>query len=180
MVATSGWTLDEQGRAFSKSLGNGVDPVDVAKRLGGEIVRLWVASVDFREDVAASETPDAARQPTTTANCATPFASCSATCRASSRANQRQSADFSKLQPIDQYMLVRTHRHARQKRLRSAAYDAFEFHRVYQAINEFLNIVDLSSPSTSTSSKTACTPSLRHHPARLSAHKPFSGASPKR
>ncbi len=55
VVATSGWTLDEQGRAFSKSLGNGVDPVDIAKRLGGEIVRLWVASVDFREDVSASE-----------------------------------------------------------------------------------------------------------------------------
>ena len=55
MVATSGWTLDEQGRAFSKSLGNGVDPVDMAKRLGAEIIRLWVASVDFREDVAASE-----------------------------------------------------------------------------------------------------------------------------
>src|SRR3984957_7431882 len=55
MVATSGWTLDEQGRAFSKSLGNGVDPVDIAKRLGGKIIRLWVASVDFREDVAASE-----------------------------------------------------------------------------------------------------------------------------
>ena len=55
MTITSGWTLDEQGRAFSKSLGNGVDPVDVANRLGAEIVRLWVASVDFREDVAASE-----------------------------------------------------------------------------------------------------------------------------
>ena len=55
MVATSGWTLDEQGRPLSKSLGNGVDPVDIAKRLGGEVVRLWVASVDFREDVAASE-----------------------------------------------------------------------------------------------------------------------------
>ncbi len=55
MVATSGWTLDEQGRAMSKSLGNVVDPVDIAKRLGAEIVRLWVASVDFREDVAASE-----------------------------------------------------------------------------------------------------------------------------
>ena len=54
-VATAGWTLDEQGRAMSKSLGNGVDPVDIANRLGGEIVRLWVASVDFREDMAASE-----------------------------------------------------------------------------------------------------------------------------
>src|SRR6185369_17118989 len=54
-VATNGWTLDEQGRAMSKSLGNGVDPVDIANRMGGEIVRLWVASVDFREDMAASE-----------------------------------------------------------------------------------------------------------------------------
>jgi isoleucyl-tRNA synthetase len=54
-VATAGWTLDEQGRAMSKSLGNGVDPVDIANRLGGEIVRLWVASIDFREDMAASE-----------------------------------------------------------------------------------------------------------------------------
>src|SRR5439155_8659247 len=55
MVASAGWTLDEQGRAMSKSLGNGVDPVDVANRWGAEIMRLWVASVDFREDVAASE-----------------------------------------------------------------------------------------------------------------------------
>ncbi|MFZ1012587.1 MAG: isoleucine--tRNA ligase, partial [Terracidiphilus sp.] len=54
-VSTAGWTLDEQGRAMSKSLGNGVDPVDIAERLGGEIVRLWVASIDFREDMAASE-----------------------------------------------------------------------------------------------------------------------------
>ncbi len=55
MVSTNGWTLDEQGRAMSKSLGNTVDPVDIANRMGAEIVRLWVASVDFREDVACSE-----------------------------------------------------------------------------------------------------------------------------
>ena len=54
LVSTNGWTLDEQGRAMSKALGNGVDPVDIAERLGGEIVRLWVASVDFREDVTCS------------------------------------------------------------------------------------------------------------------------------
>jgi isoleucyl-tRNA synthetase len=55
MVATNGWTLDPEGRAMSKSLGNVVDPVDIAERLGAEIVRLWVASVDFREDVTCSE-----------------------------------------------------------------------------------------------------------------------------
>ena len=54
-VLTHGWTLDEQGRAMSKSRGNDVDPADIANRLGGEIVRLWVASVDFREDVVGSE-----------------------------------------------------------------------------------------------------------------------------
>ena len=54
-VVTPGWTLDEKGQAMSKSRGNDVDPVDIASRLGGEIVRLWVASVDFREDVVGSE-----------------------------------------------------------------------------------------------------------------------------
>src|SRR5712671_2817064 len=54
-VVTPGWTLDENGQAMSKSRGNDVDPVDIAGRLGGEIVRLWVASVDFREDVVGSE-----------------------------------------------------------------------------------------------------------------------------
>ena len=54
-VVTPGWTLDEKGQAMSKSRGNDVDPVDIASRLGGEIVRFWTASVDFREDVVGSE-----------------------------------------------------------------------------------------------------------------------------
>ncbi len=62
---------------MSKSLGNGVDPVDIAERMGGEIVRLWVASIDFREDMAASENLMRAA-PSSIASCATPSASCSA------------------------------------------------------------------------------------------------------
>ena len=137
-VATSGWTLDEQGRAFSKSLGNGVDPVDVAKRLGAEIIRLWVASVDFREDVAASENlmqrvSDNYRKlrntlrfllgnihdfnPTTDA------------------------VPFAKMEPLDQYILART---AELDAKIRAAYDEFEFHRAYHALNEFVN-TDLSA-----------------------------------
>jgi isoleucyl-tRNA synthetase len=54
-VGTIGWTLDMQGRAMHKSLGNDVDPVDIANRMGAEIVRMWVASVDFREDVRSDE-----------------------------------------------------------------------------------------------------------------------------
>jgi isoleucyl-tRNA synthetase len=54
--ATVGWTLDEQGRAMSKSLGNGVEPEDVIKQYGADVLRLWVASVEFTEDVTLSST----------------------------------------------------------------------------------------------------------------------------
>ena len=53
-VLTHGWALDAQGRAMSKSLGNVIDPNEVIKTHGAEILRLWVASIDFREDVAIS------------------------------------------------------------------------------------------------------------------------------
>jgi isoleucyl-tRNA synthetase len=137
-VATSGWTLDEQGRAFSKSLGNGVDPVDVAKRMGAEIIRLWVASVDFREDVKASENlmqrvGDNYRKLRNTLkfllgnlhdfNPAT------------------DAVAFASQEPLDQYILART---AELDAKTRKAYDDFEFHRAYHALNEYVNS-DLSA-----------------------------------
>jgi len=138
-VATAGWTLDEQGRAMSKSLGNGVDPVDIANRMGGEIVRLWVASVDFREDMTASEN--------LMQRCAELYKKLRNTFRfllgnlAGFTPETDQIQDATKLLPLDRYMLART-RDLAEKIL--AWYEAFEFHRVYQAVNEFA-IVDLSS-----------------------------------
>jgi isoleucyl-tRNA synthetase len=138
MVATSGWTLDEQGRAFSKSLGNGVDPVDVANRLGGEIIRLWVASVDFREDVAASE------------NLMQRVSENYRKLRNTLRFLLSNLSDFdpakdavpwAEMQPLDQYILART---AELDVAIRKAYDEFEFHRAYQALNEFTN-ADLSA-----------------------------------
>jgi len=137
-VSTAGWTLDEQGRAMSKSLGNGVDPVDIANRLGGEIVRLWVASVDFREDMAASEN--------LMQRCAEIYRKLRNTFRfllgnlngfdpATDKIEERE------LLPLDRYMLART-RELTEKIL--AWYAAFDFHRIYHAVNEFA-IVDLSS-----------------------------------
>ena len=54
--ATSGWALDGEGRAMSKSVGNVVDPHDIIKKYGADMLRLWVASVDFTEDVRMSDT----------------------------------------------------------------------------------------------------------------------------
>jgi len=137
-VATAGWTLDEQGRAMSKSLGNGVDPVDIADRMGGEIVRLWVASIDFREDMAASES--------LMARCAELYRKVRNTFRfllgnLHGFNPEIQRIKEAELLPLDQYMLART-RDLTEKIL--GFYEAFEFHRVYQAINDFA-IVDLSS-----------------------------------
>ncbi len=53
-VATHGWVLDEHGRAMSKSLGNVIEPQTIINSHGAEILRLWVASTDFRDDVRIS------------------------------------------------------------------------------------------------------------------------------
>ncbi len=137
-VATVGWTLDEQGRAFSKSLGNGVDPVDIADRLGAEVVRLWTASVDFREDVAASESlmqraADNYRKLRNT------FKYLLGNLHGFDPL--RDAVKDDELLPLDRYMLART-RELTEKVL--DWYEQFEFHRVYHAINEF-TIVDLSA-----------------------------------
>jgi isoleucyl-tRNA synthetase len=137
-VATNGWTLDENGRAMSKSLGNTVDPVDIAKRMGGDIVRFWVASVDFREDVRASE------------NLMSRVAENYRKIRNTFRyilgnlhgfRPAQEVVPFELLEPIDQYMLLRTADVAAECR---AWADQMLFHRIYQRLNEFF-AVDLSA-----------------------------------
>ncbi|MGC2298014.1 MAG: isoleucine--tRNA ligase, partial [Acidobacteriaceae bacterium] len=144
MVGTAGWTLDEQGRAMSKSLGNGVDPVDIADRLGAEIVRLWVASVDFREDVVSSE------------NIMQRLAENYRKLRNTFRFLLGNLAGFDpardvvsddQLLPLDRYMLTRA-RELVEKVTgpdgQGGWYGDFQFHRVYHAVNDFC-VVDLSA-----------------------------------
>ncbi len=134
MVATSGWTLDEQGRAMSKSLGNTVDPVEIADTLGGEIVRLWVASVDFREDVACS--------PQIMQRVAGIYRDIRNTFRfilgnLDGFDPVKDAVAFDRLQPLDQYML-------RQAVEVSAdvqrSYEEFAFHKIYHRINNFCGV----------------------------------------
>ena len=54
-VLTHGFVMDGQGRKMSKSLGNTIVPKDIIEKYGADILRLWVSSVDYREDVRISE-----------------------------------------------------------------------------------------------------------------------------
>jgi isoleucyl-tRNA synthetase len=137
-VATNGWTLDPQGRATSKSLGNGIDPVEIANRLGGEIVRLWVASVDFREDVTVSQ--DLMLQVSENyRKIRNTFKYILGNLADFDPA--RDALAFADLKALDQFMLLRTAElSARVRRW----YEEFEFHRIYQQLNQFC-AVDLSN-----------------------------------
>jgi isoleucyl-tRNA synthetase len=137
-VLTPGWTLDETGQAMSKSRGNAVDPVDIANRMGGEIVRLWVASVDFREDVVGSE-----RLMQTVAE---NYRKIRNTFRyilgnLDGFDLQRDSVPFEKMEALDQYILLITSDVVEKT---TQWYGAFEFHKIYQLVNNFC-IVDLSA-----------------------------------
>ena len=52
---THGWTVDGEGRAMHKSLGNGVDPADIVKKYGADLLRLWAGSADYHVDVRCSD-----------------------------------------------------------------------------------------------------------------------------
>jgi len=137
-VVTPGWTLDEKGQAMSKSRGNDVDPVDIANRLGGEVVRMWVASVDFREDVVGSEE--------LMQRVAENYRKIRNTFRyilgnLEGFDPEQHSVPFENMEAIDQYMLRQTNEFAADVR---RWYDEFAFHRIYQRLNYFC-IVDLSA-----------------------------------
>jgi isoleucyl-tRNA synthetase len=55
MALTHGFTVDEKGHKMSKSLGNGIEPQDIIKTLGADILRLWIASTDYRAEIALSD-----------------------------------------------------------------------------------------------------------------------------
>jgi len=137
-VVTPGWTLDEKGQAMSKSRGNDVDPVDIASRLGGEVVRLWVASVDFREDVVGSEG--------LMLRVAENYRKIRNTFRyilgnLGDFNPEKDAVPFEQMQSIDQYMLRQTAAFAADLR---TWFDEFAFHKIYQRVGNFC-IVDLSA-----------------------------------
>jgi isoleucyl-tRNA synthetase len=147
-VVTPGWTLDEKGQAMSKSRGNDVDPVDIANRVGGEIVRMWVASVDFREDVVGSEAlmqrvgenykkiRNTFRYILGNLDLGNPDLG-----SLGGFDPERDAVPFAEMEEIDRYMVRQTCALSEDVR---KWYDEFAFHKIYHRVNHFC-IVDLSA-----------------------------------
>jgi isoleucyl-tRNA synthetase len=119
-------------------LGNGIDPVKIANSLGAEVIRMWVASVDFQEDVTVSQDlmERVAKTYTKLRNTFRYFVS-----NLYDFNPEKDALAFNQLHPLDQYMLLRTAEIADSVQ---KWYENFEFHRIYHQLNEFCT-VDLSA-----------------------------------
>ena len=138
-VMHCGFTVDGEGRKMSKSLGNGVDPAEVMAKSGADVLRLWVASVDYSQDVSISDeilqrTSEAYRRIRNTFR----FLLGSL----DDFDDQKDIvSDWNALEPLDQWAMVRT-KHLLDDV--SAAYDAYKFHYVYRAVYDYI-VNDLSA-----------------------------------
>jgi isoleucyl-tRNA synthetase len=137
-VLTHGFTLDGKGRKMSKSLGNVIAPQEIMKKHGAEIVRLWAAAEDYREDVRISDEilnrlVEAYRKLRNTARFLIS--------NLYDFDPDKDAVSPDKLDELDLWVLGRTN--ALLSRCLEA-YEKFEFHAVYHALNNFCS-VDLSA-----------------------------------
>jgi isoleucyl-tRNA synthetase len=138
-VLTHGFTVDAQGRKMSKSLGNVVAPQEVIAKHGAEILRLWVASENFREDVRGPDDE-------ITGHLVEVYRRIRNTCRfllgnLADFDSARDRLPYAELQELDRLMLHRLQRFV--ERLRRA-YHEHEYHIVFHTLHNFC-VVDLSS-----------------------------------
>ena len=137
-VLTHGFVLDKDGRPMSKSLGNVIAPEEIIKKYGAEILRLWVAATDYRDDIKlGNETlqrlSDAYRRIRNTARYLL-----------GNLAGFDPATDMvadDELLELDRWALSRL---ARLIQRVQTAYDKYEFHVFYHAVHNFCAI-DLSA-----------------------------------
>ena len=137
-VLTHGFTVDQKGRKMSKSLGNVIAPQKLLKTLGADIVRLWVCSADYRGEMTVSNeildrSADAYRRIRNTARYLL-----SAVHDFDPAKDMVAPADMLALDRWAVDCALET-QHALQE-----AYEAYQFHMVYQTLHHFCSI-DMSS-----------------------------------
>ena len=136
-VLTHGWTVDGQGRAMHKSLGNGVDPADLIKEFGADIIRLWAASSDYHADVRCSK--EIFKQ---IAQNYLKFRNTARYCLGNLNGfDPNNLVPAAEMEELDKWVLTKLD--ALVKLCRNA-YNEYEFHLVTHAINDFC-VVELSS-----------------------------------
>ncbi|MCW6652226.1 isoleucine--tRNA ligase [Aerococcaceae bacterium NML210727] len=137
-VLSQGFVMDGKGMKMSKSLGNVITPEEVMKELGADIIRLWVASVDYESDVRISH--DILKQ----------VAEAYRKIRNTIRFMLSHVSDFNPstdsiaqadLRPVDRYLLAKYRKFMADS---LAGYENFEFSTVYKKVVNFMS-VDLSA-----------------------------------
>ena len=134
---THGWTVDGEGRAMHKSLGNGMDPNEIIQKYGADMLRLWAGSADYHVDVRCSD------------NIFKQLSQNYLKFRNTAKYMLDNLVGFDpdalvkpeELLPLDRWAITRLNQ------LTAAAlkaYDNYEFHVISHAINDFC-VVDLSS-----------------------------------
>jgi isoleucyl-tRNA synthetase len=134
-VLTHGFTVDDKGRKMSKSLGNGIEPQDIMRTLGADILRLWIGATDYSGEMSLSQEilkrlTDSYRRMRNTMRFLLgnlyDF-------------EPEQSVPVSKMVAIDRWAIARTralHQDVTQ------AYRDYQFHQIYQQVHNFC-VVDL-------------------------------------
>ncbi len=134
-VLTHGWVVDGEGKAMHKSLGNSVAPEEVIKVYGADMLRLWVASSDYRVDVRASDAifkqlSEAYRKIRNTlrillANLGTPEEDFDP---------NKDLVPFDKMYDIDKWIISELNNLCAKVR---KAYETYEYHIIYHEVHDF-------------------------------------------
>ncbi|MGD8687855.1 MAG: isoleucine--tRNA ligase, partial [Syntrophobacterales bacterium] len=137
-VLTHGFVVDGTGRKMSKSLGNVIAPDEVIQKYGAEILRLWVAAEDYRDDIRISEE--------ILQRLSEAYRRIRNTCRfllgnLSDFDPERDRVQVASMDSLDRWAL---HRLQQLVKRVVQAYENFEFHKIYHAIHNFC-VVDLSA-----------------------------------
>ncbi len=134
-VLTHGWVVDGEGKAMHKSLGNSVAPEEIIKVYGADMLRLWVASSDYRVDVRASDAifkqlSEAYRKIRNTirillANLGNPEEDFDP---------NKDMVPFDKMYDIDKWIVSELNNLCEKVR---RAYETYEYHIIYHEVHDF-------------------------------------------
>ncbi|MFC3768730.1 isoleucine--tRNA ligase [Paenibacillus sp. GCM10012303] len=133
-ILSHGFTLDGEGRKMSKSIGNTIDPSQVCGKLGADILRLWVASVDYQADHRISD------------NILTQISEGYRKIRNTLRfllgnlSDYQPASDrvsYAEMNELDRFAVIRLNRMTDRV---LKAYENYEFHVVYQAVHHFCSV----------------------------------------